>query len=167
MFHSPAVIAAAEFGVAIGGFVEMSKQESLFRPNRFTIAAAALVVLNHLCVLSLAATVWRHREKVPKVYKPGLGCVFAGALPLMMRIVYTLIYNITADMMWNCIKGNTTLYLCLSALPEIAVVAICSWTILKLPPKEEKDGKIADVEGRKHEEYFPLGQVPDGGRQRS
>lgn len=131
---------------------------------RFSIVAAALVILNHLCVLGLAGALWRHRGQVPTVYKPGLSCIFAGALPLMMRMVYTLIYNITADMMWNCIKGNATLYLCLSALPEVAVVAICSWTILRLPPKEEKDGKSLDVEGGRKLEYSRLGQIPDGRR---
>lgn len=157
--------------MSIAGFVELSRQNDLLRPTRFSIAATALVILNHLCVLGLAAVLWRHRERVPKAYKPGLNCVFAGAIPLMMRIVYTLIYDSTADMMWNCIRGNATLYLCLSALPEIVVVAICSWTILRLPPKEEKDGKSLDVEGGKNLEYSPLGQIHDGrqfeGSQRS
>lgn len=140
----------------------MSNQNNLLRPTRYSIAAAALVALNHLCVLGIGAALRRRREQISKTYKPGLSCIFACALPLMMRIVYLLVYMITGDKMWNSMKGNATLYLCLSAFPEIAAVSVCSWTILRRPPKEEKHVKSADLEEAKSQQYLPLGQGSNG-----
>lgn len=143
--------------MSIAGFVEMGKRDDVLAPTSYSIGGTALVALNHLCVLGIAVAVWRHREKIPVVYMRGLSCVWACALPITLRVVYTLIYVCTGDKMWNSIKGNATIYLCLSAIPEIVVVAICSWTILKLPPKPEDDhGKSVDEEQTKDRLYSPL-----------
>ena len=146
-----------ELGVSIGGFVTMAQRKDILSPSPYSIGGAALVALNHLCVLGLALAVWRHRERVPAVYRRGLTCVWACALPLTLRILYPLIYVTTKNQMWNSIRGNATIYLCLSAIPEIIVVAICSWTIFKLPPRpDKKDGKGMDEELAKGQQYVPL-----------
>jgi hypothetical protein len=48
---------------------------------------------------------------------------------LAVRLAYTLIFSITADMDFNAIKGNPTAYLVMNMLPEVAIIAICTYTI--------------------------------------
>ena len=152
VFHVPPILAAVELGVSIAGFVAISQQDNMLHPTPYSTAGAALVLVIHLFIVGMAVAFWRRREQIPALYMRGLTCVLLCAIPLAIRIVYSLIYASTRDMMWNTIRGNASLYLFLSALPEIVVVAVCCWAIVKLPPKQEK----SDEEGGKSQQNIPL-----------
>jgi hypothetical protein len=53
---------------------------------------------------------------------------------LAMRLAYTLIFMIPADMDFNAIKGNPTAYLVMTMLAEVAIIATCTYIIqAKIP----------------------------------
>jgi hypothetical protein len=49
-------------------------------------------------------------------------------------LAYTLIFMIPADMDFNATKGNPTAYLVMTMLPEVAIIATCTYVIqAKIP----------------------------------
>jgi len=70
-------------------------------------------------------------------------CVAACVPILFVRVLYSLIFVITANMTWNAVKGNPTAYLLMTMIPEVALVALCIFTIRWIAPAsgEAQNGK--------------------------
>lgn len=70
-------------------------------------------------------------------------CVAVCCPLLLVRVLYSVTFVITADMTWNAIKGSPTAYLLMTMLPEVAFVGVCTFTIWGVSPMKEggQDGK--------------------------
>ena len=69
-------------------------------------------------------------------------CV-AYCIPLMVvRLVYSLIFEATGDRTFNSSKGDPTAYLTMTYLPELGIVAVCTTTVLGIPPMEKSKEEL-------------------------
>jgi hypothetical protein len=61
-------------------------------------------------------------------------------IPLMMvRASYSLVYIITGNKTFNVIVGNGVIYLVMTTLPEIAMMVLCSWTLMTFNSLSKKE----------------------------
>lgn len=71
-------------------------------------------------------------------------CVAVCCPLLLVRVLYSVIFVITADMTWNAIKGSPTAYLLMTMLPEVAFVGVCTFTICGVSPLEKSGQNVKD-----------------------
>lgn len=134
MLLLPSLIAFACIGVSVAGFNAISKIHDPLAPTPFSRAGIAVTAFIYLYVVGLFVYLGRPRlrQLVPAEEAVQFTCLLV-CLPLLaVRLVYALLYIITADKIFNAVVGNATIYLLMTALPEIAILATCVWTILRL-----------------------------------
>lgn len=143
MFWVPQIVTWADIGLAVGGFVVASKSEHGLDPTVYTKASFGLFAALYLFIVYMFWCFWSVRKAYARDEKRGITCVGI-CLPLLaVRTAYSLIFQITADRTWNAVKGNPTAYLFGTFLPELAIIYMCIWTIMRInpPPRGIKDGK--------------------------
>ncbi|CAG8957479.1 hypothetical protein HYFRA_00011460 [Hymenoscyphus fraxineus] len=153
-FLVPQILAYVDLGVSIAGFVMVGRRKDALAPTPYSRAGIALNTLIYLWMVGIFFAMWLRRSPVPKRDRPVLVCVAACVPCLAVRMVYALLYIIIANKLFNTVVGHPAIYMFMATLPEIAVVGICSWTILKLDPR--KEGR--KVEGAEGERDLPLVQ---------
>lgn len=79
-------------------------------------------------------------------------CVSVCVPLLLVRVLYSVIFVITADMTWNAVKGSSSPYLLMTMLPEVAFIAMCTFTIAMLRPMAEDKRTNKDQRSQKGEE---------------
>lgn len=141
---APSLITYACIGVSIAGFVTISKIDDPLAPTPFSRTGIAVTAVIYLYVAGLFAYLGRPRLRalVPADEAVQFTCLLV-CLPLLgVRLLYALLYVITADKVFNAVVGNATIYLLMTALPEIAILATCVWTVLRLRvlPVESRGG---------------------------
>lgn len=97
-------------------------------PTPYSQASTALLAVIYLYMVGVFVAFGLRRGFLPKEERWGITAV-AVCIPLLeVRLAYTLIFMITADMDFNAIKGNPTAYLVMTMLPEVAIIA--TWTYI-------------------------------------
>ena len=145
------LLTLADVGVSIAGFVAVTRREDSLAPTKYSRVGMALIAAIYIWVAGISGVLWLHRTHIPRVEIQTLNCV-AVCTPLIgVRVLYSLLYAITANKILNAVVGNPTIYLFMTIIPEIAIVAICVWTILKIPPPER-----SKEAGRNREQNIPL-----------
>lgn len=72
-------------------------------------------------------------------------CVGVCVPLLLVRVLYSVIFIITADMTWNAVKGSPTPYLLMTMLPEVVFIATCTFTIRNIGPMAKNDESPTNI----------------------
>lgn len=156
-FIVPQVLTWIDIGVSIGGFVTVSRKDhDQLLPTPYSRASIAILALIFLYTVGVSVYFWLQRRRFAREEQRLLMCVALCCPLLLVRVLYSVIFVITADMTWNAVKGSPTAYLLMTMLPEVAFVGVCTFTIWVVGPvkKEQqnaKDGRTQegeDLEGR-------------------
>ncbi|KAE8150738.1 hypothetical protein BDV25DRAFT_129351 [Aspergillus avenaceus] len=161
VFIVPQVITWIDIGISIGGFVAVKQKEhNQLLPTAYSRAGIAILFCIYLWMVGTFLFFWLRRADYPEVERRTVNCVGICVPILAIRIVYSLIFIITADMTWNAVKGDSTAYLIMTMLPEVAIVAITSATIQRIPPlarvKEAEAYQRAGDRGSRESQNVPL-----------
>lgn len=145
----PSLITYACIGVSIAGFVTISKIDDPLAPTPYSRTGIAVTVVIYLYVAGLGAYLARpcRRALVPTEEAVQFTCLLVGLPLLGVRLLYALLYVATADKVFNAVVGSPTLYLLMTAVPEIVILSTCVWTILRLRvlPMESRGGCCSAV----------------------
>jgi hypothetical protein len=144
-FFYPQVITWADIGLAVGGFATAAKNEHPLAPTKYTQASFGLFVGLYLIAVYIAWCFYRCQTIYPRDERLAIRSAII-CLPLLaIRTAYSLIFQITGDMTWNAVKGNSTAYLIMTFLTELAIIYTSIWTILRIsPPPRSKKGQHQD-----------------------
>jgi hypothetical protein len=103
-------------------------------PTPYSQASTALLAVIYLYMVGVFVAFGLRRGYLPKEERWGITAVAVCVPLLAVRLAYTLIFMITADRDFNAIKGNPTAYLVMTMLPEVAIIATCTYIIqAKIP----------------------------------
>ncbi|KAF2737370.1 hypothetical protein EJ04DRAFT_117476 [Polyplosphaeria fusca] len=158
VFWVPQILTYIDIGVSIGGFVTVSKKEhGQLLPTPWSRAGIAILFLIYLYTAGVWAYFWFRRHQYGQELYWLAMCVGA-CVPLMfIRILYSLIFVISANMTWNAVKGSPTAYLLMTLLPEVGMVALCCFTVFHTPPgiemQENAKYQRAQEEGQSLSEF--------------
>lgn len=150
-FRVPQILTWIDIGISIGGFVTVSrKAHDQLLPTPYSRASIAILALIFLYAVGLGAYFWLRRPQYAREERRLAVCVAVCSPLLLVRVLYSVIFVVTADLMWNAIKGSPTAYLLMTMLPEVAFVGVCTVTIWGVSPLEkgERGGKDQDAEER-------------------
>ncbi|KAB8238394.1 hypothetical protein ETB97_012287 [Aspergillus alliaceus] len=158
VFIVPQVITWIDIGISIGGFVAVKQKEhGQLLPTPYSRAGIAILFVIYLWMAGTFVWFWLRRADYPAIERRTVNCVALCVPILAIRIVYSLIFIITADMTWNAVKGDSTAYLIMTMLPEVAIVALTSVTIMKIPSlTQEKGTEAYDDRGSRGSQNVPL-----------
>lgn len=161
-FFYPQILTWADLGLAVGGFAAASRNEHALAPTEFTQASYGLFAALYLIVAYTASCFWRRLDTFPRDERLLIRCAAANLVLLAVRTAYGLIFQITGDMTWNAVKGNSTAYLVMTFLPETGIIYTAIWAILRVappPPKpkeKKKDKKRQEQPGQDPEQSYAL-----------
>lgn len=140
VLYLPRLLTFADVGVSIAGFVAVTKREDPLTPTKYSRVGMALITSIYVWVAGISGALWLRRTNLPRGEIRTINSV-AMCTPLLgVRVLYSLLYAITGNKILNAIVGNPTIYLFMTMIPEIGIVAICIWTISKLQPPERNKG---------------------------
>ena len=149
--YVPQLLAFADVGVSIAGFVAVTKREDSLAPTKYSRVGMALIAAIYVWVAGISGALWLRRNHLPREEIRTIDCAALCTPLLGVRVLYSLLYAVTGNKILNAIVGDPTIYLFMTIIPEIALVAICVWTILKIQPPE----RIKEVGGNK-QQNIPL-----------
>ncbi|KAI5238899.1 hypothetical protein E4T47_07079 [Aureobasidium subglaciale] len=131
----PQVLTYVDLLIAIVGFIVIRKRENAYEPTAFSKASRALLVLMYAYTIMLLGILVHHRNRSARAKAQRNALMGVGAcIPFMViRLVYSLIFEATGNMRFNAVKGDETTYLSMTFLPEALVVFVCIATIWKIP----------------------------------
>jgi len=140
VLYVPQLLTFADMGVSIAGFVAVTRREDSLAPTKYSRVGMALIAATYIWVAGISGALWLRRTHLPKEETRMINCVAVCTPLLGVRVLYSLLYAITGSKVLNTIVGNPTIYLFMTMIPEIAIVAICVWTILKIQrPERSKE----------------------------
>lgn len=143
-FIVPQTLTWIDIGVSIGGFVTVSRKDhDQLLPTPYSRASIAILALIFLYTVGVGMYFWLQRRRYAQEELRLIMCVAVCCPLLLVRVLYSVIFVITADMTWNAIKGSPTAYLLMTMLPEVAFVGACTFTIWGVGPvnKEQQNAK--------------------------
>ena len=149
--YVPQLLAFADVGVSIAGFVAVTRREDSLAPTKYSRIGMALIAAIYVWVAGISGALWLRRNHLPREEIRTIDCAALCTPLLGVRVLYSLLYAVTGNKILNAIVGDPTIYLFMTMMPEIALVAICVWTILKIQPPE----RIKEVGGNK-QQNIPL-----------
>lgn len=161
-FVVPQILTWIDVGISIGGFVTVSKKDSdQLLPTPWSRASIAVLAVIFIYTVGLSVYFWLQRRQYAKEEVRLAICVVGCCPLLLVRVLYSVIFIITADLTWNAIKGSPTAYLLMTLLPEVAFVALCTLTIWRLSPlkKDLPGGKDQSGEEGEASEGNPMNRV--------
>ncbi len=88
---------------------------------------------------------WLHRRQYAQEERWLVMCVGVCVPLLLVRVLYSVVFIITADMTWNAVKGSPTPYLLMTMLPEVAFIAACTFTIRNTSPMAKNSQSSTDL----------------------
>lgn len=146
MFIVPQVLTWIDIGISIGGYVTVAKKETgQLLPTPFSIAGISLLFVIFLYTVGVYIYFCFHKAQYGVEEKSLLTSVGACCPILLLRVIYSLIFIITADMTWNAVKGNALAYLLMTMLPEVVFIAICALTIRNISPLKKNEPETKDL----------------------
>jgi hypothetical protein len=129
-----------DIAISIAGYVTVTKKEhGKLLPTPWSRAGIAILFIIYLYTVGVWVYFWMQRHRYDAEDSRLAMCVGIGLPFLLVRVLYSLIFIITADMTWNAVKGSPTAYLLMTMLPEVAFVAVCCFAVLKTPPGPVKE----------------------------
>ena len=105
-----------------------------------------MLAIIYLYTVGVFVYFWLRRHQYAQEEDRLVMCVGVCVPLLLVRVLYSVIFIITADMTWNAVKGSPTAYLLMTMLPEVAFIAACTYTIRNISPMAKKE------QNRKEEE---------------
>lgn len=148
-FLTPQILTWLDIAISIGGFVTVSKKDSdQLLPTDWSRASTGIMALIFLYTVGIAVYFWLRRQQFAKEERRLADCIAICVPLLFIRVLYSVIFVVTADMTWNAVKGSPTAYLMMTFLPEVAFVATCIITIRSTEPgvQDRQGGKHARVQ---------------------
>lgn len=129
MFWIPSVITWIDIGISIGGWVSVMHVEHPLAPTPWSQASMALLATIYVYLVGVFIIFWLRKAEYFQQERWALTDV-AFCVPLLgVRVAYSLIFVITGNMAFNAMKGNPTAYLTMTMLPEVAIIAVCTYVI--------------------------------------
>ncbi|KAF9891768.1 hypothetical protein FE257_003249 [Aspergillus nanangensis] len=155
VFIVPQVVTWIDIGISIAGFVVVKqKDHGQLLPTPYSRAGIAILFAIYLWMAGTFVFFWLRRANYPVVEHRAVRCVGVCVPILAIRVVYSLIFVITADMTWNAVKGDSTAYLVMTMLPEVAIVAITGVVIMQMPPLGRRKGvEVSDESNDRPDKY--------------
>lgn len=147
VLYVPQLLTLADVGVSIAAFVRVAQIEDRLAPTKYSRAGMALIAATYVWVAGMTGVLWLRRKQLPSEEIRAIDCAAACTPLLAVRVLYSLLYVVIGNKTLNAVVGNPTIYLFMTMVPEITIVALCVWTILKLPPPE-KTKKVAENKNR-------------------
>lgn len=137
-FIVPQILTWIDIGISIGGFVTVSRKDhDQLLPTPYSRANIAVLAFIFLYTAGVSVYFWSQRRRCAREELRLVMCVAVCCPLLLVRVLYSVIFVITADMTWNAIKGSPTAYLLMTMLPEVAFVGVCTFTIWGVSPMKE------------------------------
>ncbi|KAK6007730.1 hypothetical protein QM012_004544 [Aureobasidium pullulans] len=162
-FYAPQLLTWIDIIISIVGYIAIkNKDHNQLDPTPYDQASRAIVTVIYVYTLWLLWIFW-HFQDLSTYALPArraIRCV-AYCIPLMIvRLVYSLIFEATGDRTFNSSKGDPTAYLTMTYLPELGIIAICTATIVGIPPMgKSKEG----IEGSSELEGHNDGEIDETG----
>ncbi|KAH0355077.1 hypothetical protein KCU83_g1992, partial [Aureobasidium melanogenum] len=163
-FYAPQVLTWIDIIISIVGYIVIkNKDDNQLDPTPYDQASRAIITIIYVYTLWLLGIFWRFKDMsayaLPE--RRAIRCV-AYCIPLMIvRLVYSLIFEATGDRTFNSSKGDPTTYLTMTYLPELGIIAICTATVVGIPPMAEKSKE--EVEGSTEIEGSNDGEIEETG----
>jgi hypothetical protein len=101
----------------------------------------AMIAFIYLWMAGVFVAFWLRLADFPEEERQAVRCVAVCVLLLAIRVAYSLIFIITGNMKFNAVKGNPTAYLCMTMLPEVGIIAVCTWSIMNIQPLPRSEKK--------------------------
>ncbi|KAK7932259.1 hypothetical protein PG985_002971 [Apiospora marii] len=150
IFMLPQIVTWACIGISIAGYVSITGNDDPLAPTPFSQSGTAITTLLFAFEVAMFLYMFlvrhdgrRGLDMVPPEEAPQFHCLVL-CLPLLgLRLLYALLFTITEDDMYSAVSGSPTVYLIFTALPEIAIMASCIWTVLhiRIIGKDEMAGR--------------------------
>ncbi|KAJ5242029.1 uncharacterized protein N7469_000356 [Penicillium citrinum] len=144
MFLAPSFITWIDIGISIGGWVSVMHVEHPLLPTAWSQASMGLLAVIYIYLVGVFVVFWVRRHEYFEVEKWALHAVTVCVPLLAIRLAYSLIFIISSNMTFNAIKGNPTAYLVLTMLPEVAIVAVCTFVIATKLPSLQKSAQYLE-----------------------
>ncbi|KAI5242330.1 hypothetical protein E4T42_07726 [Aureobasidium subglaciale] len=150
----PHVLTYVDLFIAIVGFIVVRKRENAYEPTAFSKANRALLVLMCAYTIMLLGILihYRNRSATAKAQRNALMGVGACIPFMVIRLVYSLIFEATGDMRFNAVKGDETIYMFMTFLPEAIVVFVCIATIWNIPLETKERNRSEERQSMNDEE---------------
>ncbi|KAH7194896.1 hypothetical protein DER44DRAFT_815547 [Fusarium oxysporum] len=137
-FRIPELICWAGVGVSVADYIGARYREDLMAPSSLSRVSvglfAALFAWTALLFLRLVRK-WNLLSTTQRRCMIGVGA----ALPFMTaRTIHSLIYTITAKETFSSVSGSGVIYLFMTMLPEVGVLASVVWAMMGLPSERRE-----------------------------
>ncbi|KAJ5092476.1 hypothetical protein NUU61_007346 [Penicillium alfredii] len=150
IFLIPSLLTWIDIAVSIAGWVAVMHVAHPLDPTPESRASMALLVVIYLYSVGVFVVFWRRRADYAAEERAAITAVAACVPLLAVRIAYSLVFISTADMTFNAIKGDSTAYLVMTMLPEVAIVGVCTFVIFaRVSPLVENGNGEEERETRK------------------
>ncbi|KAJ5156333.1 hypothetical protein N7492_009136 [Penicillium capsulatum] len=152
IFLIPSLLTWADIGISIAGWVAVMHVAHPLAPTPYSQASMALLAIIYLYLVGVYAAFWRRRAQYPGDEQWALRGVAICVPVLAVRLAYSLIFIISGNVKFSAIKGDATAYLVMTMLPEVIIIAVCTYIIAfkipLLPNGEQKQRKLVDEENQ-------------------
>lgn len=120
------------------------KETGQLLPTSYSRAGIDILVIIFLYTVGVFVYFWLRRRQYAQEEYWLVMCVGLCVPLLLVRVLYSVIFIITADITWNAVKGSPTAYLLMTMLPEVALIAACTFTIRNISSmaKHEQNRKF-------------------------
>ncbi|KAI4729087.1 hypothetical protein E4T49_03231 [Aureobasidium sp. EXF-10728] len=149
-FFIPQLLTWIDIVISVIGYIVIkNKNHNQLDPTSYDQASRAILCVIYIYTLWLLSVFWRF-QKISVYALPERRATYAVvyAIPLMVvRLVYSIVFEATGDRRFNASKGDPTVYLAMTYLPELGIIAICAATISGIPPIERKEREGGEGEG--------------------
>jgi hypothetical protein len=145
IFIIPQILTWIDIGISIGGFVTVSRKDSgQLLPTAYSRAGTAILAIIFLYTVGVFVYFWLHRRRYAQEEYWLIMCVSVCVPLLLVRVLYSVISFVTADLTWNAVRGSPTAYLLMTMVPEVAFIAPCTFTIMNISPLAKKEQNRKD-----------------------
>ena len=128
------------------------KETGQLLPTPYSRAGIGILAIIFLYTAGAFVYFWlRRRQYAHEEYRL-VTCVGVCVPLLLVRVLYSVIFIITADMTWNAVKGSPTAYLLMTMLPEVALIAACTFTVRNISPMANYEPNGESQRTQKEEE---------------
>jgi hypothetical protein len=115
------------------------KETGQLLPTPYSRAGTGILAIIFLYTVGVFVYFWLRRRQYAQEECSLVMCMCMCVPLLLVRVLYSVIFIITADMTWNAVKGSPTAYLLMTMLPEVAFIAACTFTIRNISPMAKKE----------------------------
>lgn len=159
IFLIPSLLTWVDIGISIAGWVAVMHVANPFAPTPYSQASMALLAVIYLYLVGVYVLFWRRRVEYLEEEQWALRGVTICIPVLAVRLTYSLIFIISGNMKFSAIKGDATAYLIMTMLPEVIIIAVCTFIIaFKIPPLQkgqQERQKLVDEENRSSHSMTP------------